>query len=344
MGSSARSRLRRRTARTARHSCSRYSGAQALVDHLPPVGEGEGVAGRPVDRRADPRRRSSRGLHGNREDATTRSTSGPGARPSRARPRSRATRRPASAGRTRASSPATPSTPGRSRSPGRRRDASSSASTWNARRLLDERRGAGGPRPLGRREAASHGPSGAPRRAPIRWRPAPTTWSAQIGRDGPRRRWPLRGRAGPPTVLPIRWRAEASALYAALPAQTLAIAAADPTRRSRSSSTAPSAWRARDMVGAMFQGVAESFVEGSVGSGAKAMRAMRPGSRAVRRRPRPHHAAPRRVVEGLDAAGARTRDDDAPSTRSRSTHRPRPCGRSRATRGTCPTGTGTSSP
>jgi len=79
------------------------------------------------------------------------------------------------------------------------------------------------------------------------------------------------------TVLPIRWRAEANALYAALPAQTLAIAAADRDATVALTVDSPSAWRARDMVGAMFQGVAEFFVEGNLGSGSKAMRAILQG-------------------------------------------------------------------
>jgi len=95
---------------------------------------------------------------------------------------------------------------------------------------------------------------------------------SQIGREGSGA-LAVAGEWGP-TVLPIRWRAEANTLYAALPAQTLAIAAADPDATVALTVDSPSAWRARDMVGAMFQGVAESFLEGSVGSGAKTMRAI----------------------------------------------------------------------
>ena len=95
---------------------------------------------------------------------------------------------------------------------------------------------------------------------------------SQIGRGG-RGALAVAGERGM-TVLPIRWRAEANALYAALPAETLAIAAADRDATVALTVDSPSAWRARDMVGAMFQGVGEFFVEGSVGSGAKTMRAI----------------------------------------------------------------------
>jgi hypothetical protein len=115
---------------------------------------------------------------------------------------------------------------------------------------------------------------------------------SQIGREG-RGALAVAGERGP-TVLPIRWRAEANTLYAALPAETLAIAAADRDATVALTVDSPSAWRARDMVGAMFQGVAEFFVEGSVGSGAKTMRAIvegfAPASDALVR------ITPRRVV------------------------------------------------
>ena len=98
----------------------------------------------------------------------------------------------------------------------------------------------------------------------------PNDVASHIGREG-RGALAVAGERGP-TVLPIRWRAEATTLYAALPAQTLAIAAADRDATVALTVDSPSAWRARDMVGAMFQGIAEFFVEGTVGSGAKAMR------------------------------------------------------------------------
>jgi hypothetical protein len=75
-------------------------------------------------------------------------------------------------------------------------------------------------------------------------------------------------------VLPVRWRAEPTALYAALPAETLALASADRDAQVALTVDTPSAWRARDMVGALLQGVGEFFVDGDVGSGSKTMRAI----------------------------------------------------------------------
>ena len=69
-------------------------------------------------------------------------------------------------------------------------------------------------------------------------------------------------------VLPVRWRAESGALYAILPAETLALAGADADAPVALMIDRASEWRARDMVGAMVQGEASFFVEGEVGSGA----------------------------------------------------------------------------
>ncbi len=95
-------------------------------------------------------------------------------------------------------------------------------------------------------------------------------------------------------VVPVRWRADPTALYAALPAETLALADAAADAQAALTVDTPSIWRARDMVGAMFQGVASSFVDGSLGSGAKvAMELARdidPDAHALIR------IAPRRIV------------------------------------------------
>jgi hypothetical protein len=92
-------------------------------------------------------------------------------------------------------------------------------------------------------------------------------------------------------VLPVRWRADAGALWAALPAETLALAGAGPDVDVALTVDRPSVWRARDMVGAMLQGSAECFVDGAVGQGARSMatvaRAVAPDATAlVRVRPR----------------------------------------------------------
>jgi nitroimidazol reductase NimA-like FMN-containing flavoprotein (pyridoxamine 5'-phosphate oxidase superfamily) len=97
-----------------------------------------------------------------------------------------------------------------------------------------------------------------------------------------------------PVVLPVRWRAEEHALYAALPEETLALAAAGPDVPASLTIDEASAWRARDMVGAMVQGTASIYVLGALGSGAKTARAtateMIPGAGALVR------LAPSRLV------------------------------------------------
>jgi hypothetical protein len=75
-------------------------------------------------------------------------------------------------------------------------------------------------------------------------------------------------------VLPVRWRADPSGLYAALPADTLALAGAGADAPVALTVDAPSIWRARDMVGAMFQGDASFYVDGKVGSGAASLRSL----------------------------------------------------------------------
>ncbi len=81
----------------------------------------------------------------------------------------------------------------------------------------------------------------------------------------------LLGERGP-VVVPVRWRAEERALYAALPEETLALAAAGPDVPASLTIDRASAWRARDMVGAMVQGSASIYVLQGLGSGAKTAR------------------------------------------------------------------------
>jgi hypothetical protein len=78
--------------------------------------------------------------------------------------------------------------------------------------------------------------------------------------------------SGGQVVLPVRWLADDTALYAALPADTLALADADPEAAAALTLDKASAWRARDMVGAMAQGSASFFVGDDLGSGAKTAR------------------------------------------------------------------------
>ena len=77
-----------------------------------------------------------------------------------------------------------------------------------------------------------------------------------------------------PVVVPVRWRADEHAIYAALPAETLALAVAGPDAPAALTVDVASEWRARDMVGAMVQGTASIYVLDSLGSGAKTARAL----------------------------------------------------------------------
>ncbi|MGZ5300045.1 MAG: hypothetical protein ACXWDU_10265, partial [Actinomycetota bacterium] len=83
----------------------------------------------------------------------------------------------------------------------------------------------------------------------------------------------LGGQRGP-VVVPARWRVEGGSLYAALPAETLALAGAGPDAPVALTVDRASEWRARDMVGAMVQGVGVIHVLDGLGSGAKTARAL----------------------------------------------------------------------
>jgi Pyridoxamine 5'-phosphate oxidase len=72
-----------------------------------------------------------------------------------------------------------------------------------------------------------------------------------------------------PVVLPVRWRTEPQAIYAALPSETLALADAGPDAPAALMIDRASAWRAREMVGTMIQGTAGLFDVDRLGSGAK---------------------------------------------------------------------------
>ncbi|MEO8476152.1 MAG: pyridoxamine 5'-phosphate oxidase family protein [Actinomycetota bacterium] len=77
-----------------------------------------------------------------------------------------------------------------------------------------------------------------------------------------------------PVVVPARWLADEHSLYAALPAESLALAGAAADAPVALTIDKASEWRARDMVGAMIQGTGASFVPGEVGSGAKTARTL----------------------------------------------------------------------
>jgi hypothetical protein len=114
----------------------------------------------------------------------------------------------------------------------------------------------------------------------------------RLGREG-EGALAIAGERGP-VVLPVRWRADATSLYAALPADILALAGAGPDAQVALTVDAASVWRARDMVGAMFQGTASFAVDGRVRSGASSLRSLAtsiaPGATAVAR------VTPTRVV------------------------------------------------
>lgn len=80
-----------------------------------------------------------------------------------------------------------------------------------------------------------------------------------------------------PVVVPARWRLDGSALYAALPAETLALAASGPDVPAALTVDQASEWRARDMVGTMVQGTASLFALDGLGSGAKTARTLATG-------------------------------------------------------------------
>lgn len=111
----------------------------------------------------------------------------------------------------------------------------------------------------------------------------PPEVGASLGRSG-EGALTVAGARGP-VVLPVRWLAEPSVLYAALPAETLALAGAGPEASVALTVDEASAWRARDMAGAMVQGSATFHVLDSLGSGAKTARslatALHPGAGAL---------------------------------------------------------------
>lgn len=93
-----------------------------------------------------------------------------------------------------------------------------------------------------------------------------------LGREG-RGSLAVAGAHGP-VVLPVHWRAEDAALYAALPEESLSLVDAGPDAPVALTADLPSAWRARDMVGAMAQGTGSFYVLDRLGSGAKSARTL----------------------------------------------------------------------
>ena len=77
-----------------------------------------------------------------------------------------------------------------------------------------------------------------------------------------------------PVVLPVRWLVDGPATYAALPAETLALANAGPDAPVALTIDRASAWRARDMVGAMVQGTGSIFTLAGLGTGARTVKGL----------------------------------------------------------------------
>ena len=103
----------------------------------------------------------------------------------------------------------------------------------------------------------------------------PADIAASLGRSG-EGVLTVAGARGP-VALPARWLAEPSALYVALPSETLALAGAGPTAAMALTIDQASEWRARDMVGAMVQGEGSIYLVDSLGSGAKTAKALAAG-------------------------------------------------------------------
>jgi nitroimidazol reductase NimA-like FMN-containing flavoprotein (pyridoxamine 5'-phosphate oxidase superfamily) len=70
-------------------------------------------------------------------------------------------------------------------------------------------------------------------------------------------------------VLPVRWGVDGSALYAVLPQEILALAAAEPDAPAALTVAEEGPWRATEMRGAMFQGTASSFLLDGLGRGGR---------------------------------------------------------------------------
>jgi hypothetical protein len=121
-------------------------------------------------------------------------------------------------------------------------------------------------------EAASHGTFRSVKTGPDPLGVLPPEVRTALGKGG-EASLTIVGERGP-VVLPVRWRADGPSLNAALPAQSLALAGADTDAPVALTIDEPSAWRARDMAGAMVQGAGACYVLDRLGSGAKTARTL----------------------------------------------------------------------
>lgn len=100
--------------------------------------------------------------------------------------------------------------------------------------------------------------------------PLPRDIRTSIGEDGSGA-LTLSGSRGP-VVLPARWRVDGGALLAAVPSETLALADAGPEAPTALTIDETSAWRARDMVGAMVQGTGAVYALGRLDTGERSLK------------------------------------------------------------------------
>lgn len=121
-------------------------------------------------------------------------------------------------------------------------------------------------------EVASHGSFRRSSKDDDPLAPVPAEIRERLGEEG-QGSLTVVGERGP-VVLPVRWRADAHALYAALPSETLALADAGPDADVALTVDVASEWRARDMAGAMVRGTGSCYADGQVGSGAKTLRTL----------------------------------------------------------------------
>jgi hypothetical protein len=121
-------------------------------------------------------------------------------------------------------------------------------------------------------DVESHGTFRAAERGSDPRAPVPDEVAGPLGREGAGSLAVL-GAYGP-VNLPVRWRAQVAALYAALPEESLSLVDAGPDAPVALTMDLPSAWRARDMVGAMVQGTGSFHVLDRLGSGAKSAHAL----------------------------------------------------------------------
>jgi nitroimidazol reductase NimA-like FMN-containing flavoprotein (pyridoxamine 5'-phosphate oxidase superfamily) len=124
-------------------------------------------------------------------------------------------------------------------------------------------------------EAISHGAFRQRKRGSDPLGALPADVAAALGRSG-EGVLTVAGARGP-VVLPVRWLADEHSLYAALPAESLALAGAGPDAPVALTVDHASEWRARDMTGAMVQGEGAFYVLRSVGSGSKTAGAIATG-------------------------------------------------------------------